>query len=96
LNGGPAHCKASTYTGQHNTGKRCHASMPRAGFNPDIPVSEWSKTVWAFPRSHCDKPKLNLITKHDQIKAFTHSQPNHGIWSSQCEKFLTCVLGQCI
>jgi len=35
----------STYTGQHNTEKRGHISMPRAGFEPAIPVFERSKTV---------------------------------------------------
>jgi len=39
------YCKASTYTGQHNTEKRWHTSMPRAGFEPATPVFERSKTV---------------------------------------------------
>jgi len=42
--------KASTYTGQHNTGKRGHTTMPRARFEPLIPVFEWSKTVRALYR----------------------------------------------
>jgi hypothetical protein len=32
--------KPLTYTGQHNTQKRGHISMPRAGFEPVIPVLE--------------------------------------------------------
>jgi len=38
LDGGSARRKATTYTGQHNTEKRGHTSMPRAGFEPKIPV----------------------------------------------------------
>jgi len=38
LEGGLARPKATTYTGQHNTEKRGHTSMPRAGFEPMIPV----------------------------------------------------------
>jgi len=33
-----AHCKASTYMGQHNTEKHRHTSMPQVGFKPVIPV----------------------------------------------------------
>jgi len=32
------------HTAQHNTEKRGHTSMPRAGFEPAIPVFERSKT----------------------------------------------------
>jgi len=42
---------ASTYTGQHNTEKRRHISMSRAGFEPAIPVFERPKTVRAFERA---------------------------------------------
>jgi len=35
----------TSYTGRHNTEKRGHTSMPRAGFEPAIPVFERSKTV---------------------------------------------------
>jgi hypothetical protein len=44
LVGGSAHCKASTYTGQHATEKRGHTSIPRAGFEP---VFKRSKTTRA-------------------------------------------------
>jgi len=47
LDGESARRKASTYTGQHNTEKCGHTSMPRAGFEPTIPVFERSKTVRA-------------------------------------------------
>jgi hypothetical protein len=36
---------ASTYTGQHNTEKRGHTSVPRAGFEPTISVFERSKII---------------------------------------------------
>jgi len=38
LDGGSAHRKASTYTGQHNTEIRGHISMPRARFEPTNPL----------------------------------------------------------
>jgi hypothetical protein len=37
----------SNYTGQHNTETRGHTSMPRAGFEPSIPVFERPKTLRA-------------------------------------------------
>jgi len=40
LDGGSARRKATTYTGEHNTQKRGHTSMPRAGFEIMIPVFE--------------------------------------------------------
>jgi len=48
LGGGSAQCKASTYTGQHNTEKWRHTFMPGAGFKPMSPEFEWSKTVHAL------------------------------------------------
>jgi hypothetical protein len=51
LDGGSAYRKASTYTGQHDTEKRGHTSMPRAGFEHAIPVFELSKTVGALDRA---------------------------------------------
>jgi len=48
LDGGSARRKDSTYTEQHNTGKLGHASIPRAGFEPTIPVFKRSKTVRAW------------------------------------------------
>jgi hypothetical protein len=40
--------KASTYTGQHNTEKHRHISMPGAGFETAIPMFERPKTVLAL------------------------------------------------
>jgi hypothetical protein len=53
LAGGSVQRKASTYIGKHNTEKRGHTSMPRAGFEPVIPVFERSKTVLASDRLLC-------------------------------------------
>jgi len=38
LKGGSSHRKVSTYAGQHDTEKRVHPSMPRAGFEPTVSV----------------------------------------------------------
>jgi len=44
LDGGSARRKTTTYAGQHNTEKQHrHTSMPRAGFEPTIPVFDRSK-----------------------------------------------------
>jgi hypothetical protein len=51
LDGGSARRKTSTYIGQHNTEKREHTSMPRAGFEPMIPVFERPKTVRTLDRA---------------------------------------------
>jgi len=51
LDGGSARREASTYTGEHNTGKRGHTSMPQAGFELTIQVFERSKTVRALDRA---------------------------------------------
>jgi len=48
LDWGSARRKASTYTGQNNTEKRGHTSMPRQGFEATIPVFERLKTVRAL------------------------------------------------
>jgi len=48
LDRGSAHHKASTYTGQHDTEKRRHTSMPWAGHEPTIPVFKWLKTAHAL------------------------------------------------
>jgi len=56
LDGESAHCKASTYTWQHNTEKCRHTFIPQVGFKLTIPVFSWSKTTWSlscsaiFPR----------------------------------------------
>jgi hypothetical protein len=52
LDGGSARRKSSPYTEQHNTEKRGHTSMLRAGFEPAMPVFELSKTVRALDRAH--------------------------------------------
>jgi hypothetical protein len=44
LDGRSARRKATTYTGQHNTEKRGHTSMPGAGFERTIPEFERLKT----------------------------------------------------
>jgi hypothetical protein len=49
--GGPARRKAITCTGQHNTEKREHTTIPRAGLEPTIPVFERLKTVHALDRA---------------------------------------------
>jgi len=42
--GGMAHCKASTYIGQHNTEKCGYTTMPQVDSEHTIPVFERSKT----------------------------------------------------
>jgi hypothetical protein len=46
--GASAHHNASIYTGQRNTKKRRHISMPRAGFEHTIPMFQRSITVRAW------------------------------------------------
>jgi len=74
LDGGSARRKATTYTGQHNTEKRGHTSMPRAGFEPMIPVFERLKNVRALDRavigaSH-EGIKRTLNTKYKHSRSF--------------------------
>jgi hypothetical protein len=47
LGRGSARRKAITNTGQNNTERRGHTSMPRAEFEPTIPVFERLKTIRA-------------------------------------------------
>jgi len=47
LVGGSVQSQASTDAGQHNTEKRRHTSMPRAGLETAISISERPKTVLA-------------------------------------------------
>jgi len=49
-------------TGQHNTEKRGHISMPRSGFEPIIPVFERWKTVRALDSATTGTSE-NLIAK---------------------------------
>jgi hypothetical protein len=60
----------STHTGQHNTEKCGHTSMPRAGFEPTIPVFEWYKTITRFtPRGHWEwHDELNEQQAHRTLK----------------------------
>jgi hypothetical protein len=51
LDGRSVRLKATTYTGQNNTEKRGHTSMPRAGFEPMILVFGRFKTVRALDRA---------------------------------------------
>jgi hypothetical protein len=48
LDEGSAQHKASIYTGQNNTEKHGHTSMPQAEFEPAIPVLKQLKTVHAL------------------------------------------------
>jgi hypothetical protein len=41
-----------TEKGRHNTEKSGYISMPRAGFEPTIPVFELSKTIRALDSAH--------------------------------------------
>jgi hypothetical protein len=59
--GGSALLKTITYTGQHNTEKREHISMPRAGFEPTIPMFELLKAVHALDRAAVGTGKLKVI-----------------------------------
>jgi len=45
---GRARCEATTYAEQHNTEKLGNTSMPRARFEPTIPVFERLRTVRAL------------------------------------------------
>jgi hypothetical protein len=68
LDGGSARRKASAYTGQHNTEKRGHMSMPRAGFEPTILVVEGSKTVCASDRAAITTGSFVIqLTKSSQL-----------------------------
>jgi len=48
LEGGSAHLKASTFTGQHNIGKSGHISVPRMGFKHTVPEIDRSKNISAL------------------------------------------------
>jgi hypothetical protein len=53
------------HTGQHNTEKRRHISMPRAGFGPAIPMFERPKTVLALDRATIEiGSEVYKISKH--------------------------------
>jgi len=51
LDGRSARREVTTYTRQHNTQKRGHTSIPRARFEPTIPVFERLKAVRASDRT---------------------------------------------
>jgi len=48
LDAGSAHRKVCTYSGQQNTEKRRHTSMPPTRFEPMIPLFERSESVRAL------------------------------------------------
>jgi hypothetical protein len=58
--GDQSSAKASTYTGQHNTERRRHTSVPRAGFEPAIPMFEWPKTVLDLDRAAIEPGKTQI------------------------------------
>jgi hypothetical protein len=64
LDGDSAQRKASTYTGQHNTEKGGHTSMPRTGFEPPIPVFARSKTIRALDRVDIKLAETNNKNKN--------------------------------
>jgi len=51
LNGGSTRHNASVYKAQHDTKKRGRTYLPRAWFEPTIPVSERSNTVRIIDRA---------------------------------------------
>jgi len=51
LEGGSARRQTTIYTGQQNTEKRGHTSMPPEGFEPMLPVFQRLKTVRALHRT---------------------------------------------
>jgi hypothetical protein len=73
LDGGSAHRKATTYTGQHNTEKRGHTFMPRARFESTIPVFERVKTMRALDRAA-------IGTGRKELKTPNFHQMLHTIW----------------
>jgi hypothetical protein len=57
LGQGISPAQGSTYTGQHNTEKHRHTSMPRAEFEPVIPIFERPKTVLALDHAAIETGK---------------------------------------
>jgi hypothetical protein len=76
--GGSARRKASTYTGQHNTGKRVHTSMPRVGFEHTTPVFERPKTVRASDRvatgTGCHKEYYGKLRESLEAQYYNNSE----------------------
>jgi len=70
LDRGSARRKATTYTGQHNTEKGGHTSMPRAGFKLTISVFERLKSVRVIDRAATE----------------TGRQLNNGFVNIECQK----------
>jgi hypothetical protein len=70
--------KASTYTGQHNTEKHRHTSMPRSGFKPAIPMFEQLKTVLALDYTATETGDYFILTskfsnKTKEMELFSYS-----------------------
>jgi hypothetical protein len=66
--GDQSSAKASTFTGQHNTEKHRHISMPPAGFEPAIPMFERPKTVLPLDRAAIETGVCTLL----YIKSTSH------------------------
>jgi hypothetical protein len=49
------------YTGQYNTEKPGHTSMPRVGFEPTIPVFERSKTIRALDSAAIGTANFGIV-----------------------------------
>lgn len=61
LDGETALRKASTYTGQHNRENCGHTSVHNVGFEPTIPLFEWSKTVHVLDHSVFSMIKIQQL-----------------------------------
>jgi hypothetical protein len=61
LDGGSARRKVSTYTAQHNTEKRGHTSVPRAGLEPTICVFQGSKIIRTEGHAATGTGYINLL-----------------------------------
>jgi hypothetical protein len=75
--GDQSSAKASTYTGQHNTEKHRYTSMPRAEFEPAVPMFEQPKTVLALDRVAIENGSLGY-----------YDLKEHNPWFDKCSKFL--------
>jgi hypothetical protein len=71
LERGLVHHKASAHTGRHNAEKHSYASIPRAGFEPTIPVFERSNTIRALNRKVPGTGYLNRYQNSINFKGFS-------------------------
>jgi hypothetical protein len=75
LAGGSVQRKASTYTGQHKTERRRQTSMPRAGFEPAIPMFERPKTVLGLDRAAIETGNIcQLHSKSRHAQRVCHAR----------------------